>query len=108
MKRNEDNLFGSFFRIAVSVGVVSSTPCSAKCHDTEVLKAEAHLAQLCEAAERGNVDAMYWLGLAYLDGQVLDNYDKGLAWLKKAAFRGNHEADQMYEFINSAQIGPGC
>ena len=51
---------------------------------------------------------MYWLGLAYIEGQILNDYDKGLGWLKMASFHGNKEAQRMYEFITSAQIGPGC
>lgn len=67
-----------------------------------------HLIKLCEAAKSGNAGAMYWLGLAYIEGVVLKDYDKGVEWLKKASFAGNQDASRLYEYIDSAQIGPGC
>jgi TPR repeat protein len=96
--------------LAVSAGVIASPYSYADCHEAETLKAEAekHVAELCDAAKSGDPGAMYWLGLAYIEGHVLDDYDQGIAWLKKAAFRGNREAERMYEFISSAQVGPGC
>lgn len=96
--------------LAVIAGVVASPSSYAHCHEAHPLKPEAekHLAELCDAAESGDPGAMYWLGLAYLEGHVLNDYDQGVAWLKKAAFRGNREAERMYEFISSAQVGPGC
>lgn len=96
--------------LAVSAGVMASPSSYADCDKAEVLKvdAERHVAELCDAAKTGDSGAMYWLGLAYIEGQVLDDYDRGVAWLKKAAFRGNKEAERMYEFISSAEVGPGC
>lgn len=96
--------------LAASSGLVVASPSYADCQEIEPLRAEAeaHLAELCEAAHAGDAGAMYWLGLAYIEGKVLNDYDRGLAWLKKASFRGNDEAKRMYEFISSAQIGPGC
>jgi TPR repeat protein len=96
--------------LAASSGLVIGPSSRADCHNIAPLKAEAvaHLAELCDAAHAGDAGAMYWLGLAYIEGEVLNDYDRGLAWLKKASFRGNEEAARMYEFISSAQVGPGC
>lgn len=96
--------------LAASSGLAVSPSSCADCHDIGPLKAEpeVHLDELCNAAHAGDAGAMYWLGLAYIEGRVLNNYDRGLDWLKKASFRGNEEAKRMYEFITSAQIGPGC
>ena len=96
--------------LAATYGLSISSSSYAECHEIEPLQAEAeaHLDELCDAAHAGDVGAMYWLGLAYIEGHVLNDYDRGLAWLKKASFRGNKEAKRMYEFISSAQIGPGC
>ena len=96
--------------LAVSAGLMSSPSSYADCDKAEVLRADAerHLAELCDAARKGDSGAMYWLGLAYIEGQVLDDYDRGIAWLQKAAFRGNKEAERMVEFISSAEVGPGC
>ena len=80
-----------------------------ECHDVLNEQRERdHLFELCEAAEQGDPGAMYWLGLAYIEGVVLNDYDRGLAWLKKAKFAGNQEAGRLYDFISSAEIGPGC
>lgn len=96
--------------LAVSASVIASPASYADCREDEPLRTESkrHIEELCDAAHTGDVGAMYWLGLAYIEGQVLNDYDEGLAWLKKASFRGNEEAKRMYEFISSAQIGPGC
>lgn len=111
MKILENNKVRStILPLAASSAFVVGHPSYADCQEIEPLKVEAasHLAELCDAAHAGDVGAMYWLGLAYIEGQVLNDYDRGLAWLKKASFRGNEEAKRMYEFISSAQIGPGC
>ena len=71
-------------------------------------KERDHLFDMCEAAGQGDAGAMYWLGLAYIEGVVLNDYDKGVSWLKKAAYAGNEEASRLYEFISSAEVGPGC
>lgn len=90
----------------------SGTPQAAsadECHDVLTEERERdHLFELCEAAEQGDAGAMYWLGLAYIEGVLLNDYDRGLAWLKKASFAGNEQATRLYEFISSAEIGPGC
>lgn len=102
---------GSFIiPLAASASIVGGPSVLADCHDAEVRKAESlnHIRELCAAAESGNAGAMYWLGLAYIEGQVLNDYDKGLRWLKKASFRGNEEAQRVYDFISSAEIGPEC
>ena len=95
---------------AAVTGAASSVGAAADCRDLEILQQQAanHVAELCDAARKGDTGAMYWLGLAYLEGQILNDYDRGLAWLKKAAFRGNEEAQRMYDFISSAEVGPGC
>lgn len=111
MKILEHSKFSSLIMLlAMGAGIAASPASHANCDDTEILKADMkqHLAELCDAAETGDSGAMYWLGLAYIEGHVLDDYDQGVAWLKKAAFRGNEEAQRMYEFISSAEVGPGC
>ena len=96
--------------LAVSAGILASPSSHADCHEADVLKTEAEvrLTDLCDAAKSGDAGAMYWLGMAYIEGQILNDYDRGVAWLRKASFRGNEEAARMYEFISSAEVGPGC
>ena len=48
---------------------------------------------------------MYWLGLAYIEGKVLNDYEQGVAWLKETARLGNIEAARMYEFMENAFSG---
>lgn len=67
-----------------------------------------HIFDLCEAAEKGDPGAMYWLGVAFIEGVVVADYDRGVFWLRKATRAGNKEAERLYNFIDSAQIGPGC
>src|SRR5262249_50076156 len=46
-----------------------------------------------KAAEKGNADAMYNLGLAYANGQgVVQDYTKAREWYEKAAEKGSENA----------------
>ena len=95
--------------VLMSMTVLSSTSGADQCPagpDAPDLQDRLH--ELCQAAREGDPGAMYSLGLAYIEGVVVDDYDKGVAWLKKASFAGNSEATKLYEFIGNAQIGPGC
>lgn len=108
--RNNMKVTSLILPLAVSAGVLASPSSHADCHKADARKAEAeaHLTGLCDAAKSGDAEAMYWLGMAYIEGRILNDYDRGVAWLKKASFRGNEEAARMYEFISSAEVGPGC
>lgn len=45
------------------------------------------------AADAGNADAQYILGLLCMEGKkVLQNYDKAIEWLEKAAIQGHKDA----------------
>jgi len=48
-----------------------------------------------KAANAGNTDAMYNLGLLYRDGQgVAQDYDKACEWFQKAADAGDADAKE--------------
>lgn len=107
------NMYRSAFSI-LPLALFSVTPPVPASHGDEcfhVLDENKHrdyLFDMCESAKQGDAGAMYWLGLAYIEGVVLNDYDKGVSWLKKAAYAGNKEASRLYEFISSAEVGPGC
>ena len=54
-----------------------------------------------KAAERGNVEAMYYLGECYRDGSGVDeDQKKAVEWFTKAAKQGHEEAKAELEFYN--------
>ena len=54
-----------------------------------------------KAAERGNVEAMYYLGECYRDGSGVDeDQKKAVEWFTKAAEQGHEEAKAELEFYN--------
>ncbi|MCC5792327.1 MAG: sel1 repeat family protein [Legionellaceae bacterium] len=56
------------------------------------------------AAEQNDVRAEYNLGILYMEGQIQPtDYEKGMAWLTDAAFRGNAYA--QYALANIYQYG---
>lgn len=49
-------------------------------------------------AEKGNSGCMYYLGLMYYEGEVVDvDWDMAREWLDKAAEAGNEKAQQFIE-----------
>lgn len=59
-----------------------------------------------KAAESGNVDAMYNLGIMYYDGKgVAEDYSKAKTWFEKAADKGKAEA--MRELGDMYYFGDG-
>ena len=93
--------------LALSLG--PSAVAATDCYDVlDISSTRDHIFALCEAAENGDLGAMYWLGVAFIEGAVVSDYDQGISWLKRASFAGNAYAQRLYEFISSAEIGPGC
>ena len=53
----------------------------------------ADVDDLTKKANSGDAQAMYDLGMAYMNGDGIDNDDaKGVSWLEKAAYKGHSEA----------------
>lgn len=58
--------------------------------------------RIFKAAGSGNVEAMLALGLMYFKGRVIiQDYDKSLEWLNKAAELGNREAANMINKVKT-------
>lgn len=52
------------------------------------------------AANNGNAEAQYQLGVMYLEGiSVMENADKALEWISIAASQRHPEAVKVYEYI---------
>ncbi|MCY4141250.1 MAG: tetratricopeptide repeat protein [Rhodobacteraceae bacterium] len=65
-------------------------------HDREVV------AWYHKAAEKGDVDAKYHLGLIYFDGNgVPENYVQAFCWLELAALQGDVEAGRLRDIVQS-------
>jgi TPR repeat protein len=58
------------------------------------------------AAEQGNADAQFWLGICYRQGEGVDRDEKeGFKWLTKSAEQGN--ADAQFCLGNCYEYGSG-
>ena len=65
--------------------------------------------KLQTAASRGNPEAMYELAMLHVEGGIPNaDYDQGIRLLKKAAAKGNQDAQRMYAFMDNAFSGEGC
>ena len=72
--------------------------------DSECTKSAAKgsstdLAPLQVAARRGDADAMYWLGVSYMDR----DYDRGVSLLQQASLKGHTRAENLHAFITNMQ-----
>lgn len=67
------------------------------------------VASLQAGAARGDPEAMYWLGMLHIEGNIDDaDYDLGIRMLKRAATKGHKDAQRMYAFMDNAFSGEGC
>ena len=59
---------------------------------------QENIGSLIEAAEQGNADAQYYLGLSYYNGKgVAQDYAAAASWLRKAAEQGHELAKNTLE-----------
>lgn len=112
MKRNRLFLFIAMLCLAIGMGAQdNSVDTTTIMPDQESIKKEAQedyergnaywkakevdkaLTYYSKAADAGNPDAQYILGLLCMEGKkVLQNYDKAIEWLEKAALQGHKDA----------------
>ncbi len=65
--------------------------------------------QLLSQARHGDAEAQFRLGLAYLNGEeVEEDADAALAWLGEAAGHGHYQASLIYEQLVDEDFGIGC
>lgn len=66
--------------------------------------ARQSVSEITKAANQGNADAQYQLGLRYFNGNgVRRNYTKAASWFRKAAEQGNtHAQYQLWWCLNWA------
>ena len=73
-----------------------AAPGSGKGHKVPVVRSRSgrHLGQLRMKAEKGDADAGYRLGAAYIRGEgVSQDLEEGVRWLRRSAEQGNAEAE---------------
>ncbi len=85
--------------LSISIGGViygifnSSTEVEKKMVEASVIEVER--TSLLKAAETGDMEAMYKLGISFAQPSTIQNYEQARQWLKKAALL-NHAKAQYY------------
>lgn len=60
-------------------------------------------------ARRGSVDAQYWLGVMYLDGNgITEDDDEALRWLDLAAKQGHQQAEKLLNHLIESDFDMEC